>query len=90
MSELRDNTARSRHEIDIDGETVFADYRRAEGKLIINWVEAPPRLRGTGAASRLMTLVAEQARREGVKFVPACGYAAGWLRASKQYRDLVA
>jgi predicted GNAT family acetyltransferase len=90
MSELRDNTAQSRYEIDIDGETVFADYWRADGKLIINWVEAPPKLRGTGAAGRLMTLVSEQARREGVKIVPVCGYAAAWLRASKQYRDLVA
>lgn len=90
MTELRNNAAQSRYEIDVDGEVVFADYWRAEGKLIINWVEAPPKLRGTGAAGKLMTLVAELAKGEGVKIVPVCGYAAGWLRASKQYRDLVA
>ena len=90
MSELRDNTALSRFELDVDGEIVFADYWRADGKLIINWVESPPRLRGTGAAGKLMTLVSEQAKSEGVKIVPVCGYAAGWLRASKQYRELVA
>ncbi|MDP3739566.1 MAG: GNAT family N-acetyltransferase [Hyphomonadaceae bacterium] len=90
MSELRDNAAQSRYEIDVDGEIVFADYWRADGKLIINWVEAPPKLRGTGAAGKLMTLVAEQAKGEGVRIMPMCGYAAGWLRASKQYRDLIA
>ncbi len=90
MIELRDNAAQSRYEIDVDGEIVFADYWRADGKLIINWVEAPPKLRGKGAAGKLMTLVAERAKGEGLKIVPVCGYAAGWLRASKQYRDLIA
>jgi predicted GNAT family acetyltransferase len=87
---LRDNAARKRFEIAIEGHTVFADYDRQPGQLIINWVEAPRPLRGTGAAGRLMALVAEQARSERVKIVPVCGYAAGWLRASKAYRDLVA
>ncbi len=90
MSDLVDNTERSRFELEVESQTVFADYRRSEGVLTILWVEAPPGLRGTGAAGRLMTLLAEQARSEGVRVVPVCGYAAGWLRASKTYRDLVA
>jgi uncharacterized protein len=90
LSDLVDNTEKSRFELDAEGETVFANYRRSQGVITVMWVEAPPALRGTGAASRLMTLVAEQARREGTKIVPLCGYARGWLRASKTYRDLVA
>jgi uncharacterized protein len=90
MSDLVDNPDHSRFELDVDGQTVFASYRRSEGVLTILWVEAPPALRGTGAAGKLMTLVAERARSEGVRIVPVCGYAAGWLRASKTYRDLVA
>ena len=86
---LVDNTEKSRFELDVGSETVFANYRRSDGVITVMWVEAPPVLRGTGAASRLMTLVAEQARREGAKIVPVCGYARGWLRASKTYRDLV-
>ncbi len=88
--QLIDNKNRSRFELDVDGETVFANYRKSDGVITIMWVEAPPALRGTGAAGRLMTLVCEYALREGVKIVPVCGYAAGWLRASKKYRDLVA
>jgi predicted GNAT family acetyltransferase len=87
---MRDKTESHRFEMEIDGHIVFADYDRRPGQLVINWVESPKPLRGTGAAGRLMTLVAEQARSEAVKIVPICGYAAGWLRASKTYRDLVA
>jgi hypothetical protein len=88
LSDLKDNKERSRFELDVEGQTVFADYRRSDGVLTIMWVEAPPSLRGRGAAGRLMTLVAEQVRMEGARIVPVCGYAAGWLRASKAYRDL--
>ncbi len=46
---------------------VFADYRRQPGRLVITYVEAPPELRGTGAAGRLMQGVIEAARAEEVK-----------------------
>jgi predicted GNAT family acetyltransferase len=88
MSQLRDTG--SRYELDVDGQTVFANYRKADGVLTIMWVEAPPVLRGTGSAGKLMSLVAEEAKRYGWRIVPVCGYAAAWLRDSKTYRDLVA
>lgn len=90
MTGLRDNTDLGRFELDEQGHTAFADYRRQEGRLIIDYVESPPPLRGTGTAGRLMAAVAEEARLEGVKIVPICGYAATWLRRSKDYRDLLA
>ena len=90
LADLIDNTGKNRFELEVEGETVFANYRRSEGIITIMWVEAPPALRGTGAANSLMTLVAEQAQKEGARIVPLCGYAAGWLRASKAYRSLVA
>lgn len=90
MSTLRDNDARHRYEMDEQGMTCFANYERLPGRLVIEWVESPPALRGTGAAGRLMALVAEEARRNGWKITPVCGYAAAWLRGSKTYRDLVA
>lgn len=89
LGELRDNADRSRYEMDVSGKTVFANYRREGDVLTILWVEAPPVLRGTGAAGRLMTLIGEEARRQGWKITPVCGYAAAWLRGSKAYRDLV-
>jgi predicted GNAT family acetyltransferase len=90
MTDLRDNTVANRYELDVEGQTVFANYRRGEGVLTILWVEAPPALRGTGAAGRLMSLIGAEAKQQGWRIVPVCGYAAAWLRGSKQYRDLVA
>ncbi len=88
MDVLRDNTEDGRYELDIAGETVFARYRRQDGVLTILWVEAPPALRGTGAAGRLMKLIAREARARTWRIVPVCSYAAGWLRRSDDFRDL--
>ena len=89
MDTLRDNTADSQYEMDVDGETTFARYRKEDGVLTILWVEAPPALRGTGAAGRLMKLVAQEARDKKWRVVPVCGYAAAWLRRSPEFRELV-
>lgn len=89
MDTLRDNQAAGQYELDVDGETVFARYRRQDAVLTIQWVEAPPALRGSGAAGRLMKLLSAEAKAKGWRVVPVCGYAAAWLRRSPEYRDLV-
>jgi predicted GNAT family acetyltransferase len=85
---IRDNEERSRYELEIDGQIVFANYRRDGAILSILHVEAPPKLRGTGAASRLMQGIVEIARASGAKIVPLCGYAAGWLRRHSGYSTI--
>jgi len=90
MALVRDNVAAQRFEMEESGLTVFADYRRTGGRLIIDHVEAPPMLRGTGAAGRFMEALAAQARQSGEKIVPLCGYAAAWLNRHPEHRDLIA
>jgi predicted GNAT family acetyltransferase len=90
MALVRDNVAAQRFEMEEGGQIVFADYRRTGGRLIVDHVEAPPILRGTGAAGRLMEGLAAEARRSGETIVPLCGYAAAWLHRHPEYRDLVA
>lgn len=89
MPTLRDNAAARRLEMDEAGAVVWADYRRAGERLIIDHVEAPPALRGTGASGRFMDLLARKARAEGLRITPLCGYAAAWLARSPEHRDLV-
>ncbi len=84
---LRDTGAR--YEMDEQGLTSWADYRRAGDRLFIDHVEAPAPLRGTGASGRLMAAVATEARAKGLRITPICGYAAAWLRGSHEFRDLV-
>lgn len=87
MVQITDNTAAGRFEFDEAGETAFADYTREAGRLIISHVEAPPALRGTGAAGRLMEGVLDQARIEGLSVLPLCSYAAAYIRRHAPPRD---
>lgn len=87
---IKDNPDKRRFELDVDGRIVFANYRRDGSTLYIPYVEAPPSLRGTGAAGRLMQGVMEFARAEKLKVIPICGYAAYWVRRHREYHDLLA
>ncbi len=87
---VTDNAVRQRYELVVDGLTAFADYRREDGRLVIAYVEAPPRLRGTGAAGRLMQGVLDQARGDGLKVVPLCSYARAYMQRHAEYADLMA
>jgi predicted GNAT family acetyltransferase len=80
MTEVHDNPARQRFEMVEQGQTVFADYRRDGRRLIIDHVEAPISLRGTGAAGRFMEGLVAAAKAEGSTIVPICSYAVLWLR----------
>ena len=91
MSDVKDNPARGRFEMVEAGQIVFADYRRDGARLIIDHVEAPMALRGTGAAGRFMEGLVAEARRQDATLVPLCGYAAAWLRRHPELsRDVLA
>jgi predicted GNAT family acetyltransferase len=85
---VRDNRELQRFELLVDGQVVFAEYRRQPGRLVITYVEAPPSLRGGGHAGRLIQGVLEEARTEQVKVLPLCPYARAWMQRHPEYRDL--
>ncbi len=87
---VRDNTTLGRFELEEKGLTVFANYRRHGEHVVIPHVEAEPRLRGTGAAERLMAGIVELARREGFKIAPTCSYARLWFRRHREASDVLA
>ncbi len=90
MAQVLDNPEKSRFELEEQGLIAFADYRLHGERLTIPHVEAPPALRGTGAAGRLMTGVMDIVRERGLKVVPLCPYAAAFIQRHPEYRDLVA
>jgi len=87
MTDLRDTG--DRYEMDEQGQTSWADYRLSGDRLYLDHVESPPALRGTGAAGRLMAALSADVRAKGLRITPICGYAAAWLRRSKEFGDLV-
>jgi predicted GNAT family acetyltransferase len=89
MNAVVDNPGKGRFELEEQGLVAFADYRLEGGRLVIPHVEAPPALRGTGTAGRLMTGLLEEARSRGLKVVPLCPYADAFIRRHPEYQDLV-
>lgn len=87
---VRNNTALSRYELDVDDETAFANYRLAPGKVIITHTETPRALRGRGIASRLVNGVLEQIRADGLKIVAGCGFVVDYLEKHPEFSDVAA
>jgi predicted GNAT family acetyltransferase len=85
---VTDNPARHRFELAVEGQVAFAVYHREPGLWTITYVESPVALRGTGVAGQLMQGVLEQARAEGVKVAPVCGYAVAYMKRHPEYADV--
>ena len=87
---VRNNTALSRYELDVDGATAFANYRLAPGTVIITHTETPYALRGRGIASKLVQGALEQTRAEGLKVVAGCGFVVDYLGKHPEFADVTA
>jgi predicted GNAT family acetyltransferase len=88
MPVVRDNTALSRFELDVEGAVAFANYRRAPGTVIITHTETPRALRGRGIASELVRGALELIRADGSKVAAGCGFVVDYLRRHPEFSDL--
>jgi predicted GNAT family acetyltransferase len=89
MTEVRDNKAQNRFELDVEGAMAFANYRLALSTVIITHTETPRALRGRGVASELVQGALELIRADGSKVVAGCGFVVDYLRKHPEYADLV-
>ena len=88
MSEVRDNTARRRFELDLDGHTAFSTYRREGSLLTILHTEVPKELNGRGIGSALARGLLDIARAQGLKVKPLCPFVASYMDKHPEYADL--
>jgi predicted GNAT family acetyltransferase len=86
--DVHDNPSRQRFELDLDGHTAFATYRRADGVLTILHTEVPKELNGRGIGSKLVRGVLDIARGEGLKVKPLCPFVASYMDKHAEYGDL--
>lgn len=87
---FKDNVEEGRFEYHIGDLMAYATYSLNGAVLSIHYVEAPPALRGTGAAGNLMQKIMETARARQYKVIPICSYAAAWIRRNAEFQDLLA
>ena len=75
-----DNSALSRFELPIDGQTAFLDYQRTPDSLRLVHTEVPEALRGRGYGETLVKEAIARGRAEGLRIVAVCPFVRAYLR----------
>ena len=89
MGEVSDNESESRFELEAEGETAFAVYRR-QGRLItFTHTVVPEALEGQGIGKRLVAGALSQVRGDGMKVVPACSFVRYYIDTHPEEQDLL-
>jgi uncharacterized protein len=87
---VRDNPARSRYELAIEGSVAFIDYQRVGRLRVLRHAEVPPVLRGRGVAATLTAGALDLVREQGGRIEARCSYVADFIARNAQYQDLLA
>lgn len=89
MSDVSNNEAESRFELEIDGHLAAAYYRLAPGVVTFTHTEVPSSLSGQGVGSRLAKGALEQVRAKGLKVVAQCPFIAAYIDKHPEFQDLL-
>lgn len=89
MSDVRNNTAESRFELDVDGHTAAAYYDFSPGVITFTHTEVPEALSGRGVGSQLAKGALDSVRAQKLKVVAKCPFIAGYITKHPEYQDLV-
>jgi len=90
MSEVRNNAALNRFELDVDGGVAVAYYRAAPGRITVTHTEVPSAVRGRGVGSTLVKGALELARAQGLKVASRCPFVSAYLGKHPEFSDLLA
>ena len=85
------DAASNRYELRLGGRLVgTADYVRRDDSVLLSHVGVDPKYRRRGYGSRLVARALDDIRARGLSVVPACPFAAWYLRQHPEYGDLLA
>jgi predicted GNAT family acetyltransferase len=90
VSEVRDNEAKHRFELEVGGITAFSEYARKPGVVTFIHTEVPEALAGKGVGSKLARGALDLVRARGEKVVAKCPFIAAFLKKHPEYQDLLA
>ena len=89
MSEVRNNEAARRFEIDIDGHTGFLRYANAGGRLELIHTEVPAELGGRGVGGMLAKAALDYAQQARVRVTATCPFVRKYLERHPEYAALL-
>jgi len=92
MSTIDHDSRAQRFTTEVDGERAVLDYTLSDGVMTITHTRVPPAIGGRGIAAELMSAALSAARVAGWTVIPACSYAAAYLRrrpddAERQHKE---
>jgi len=89
---VRHHEAERRYEAVVEGRAAECVYEPGgdPGVRVFTHTFVPGELRGRGVAEALVRVALDDARRQRLRIVAACGYVAAFIRRHPGYRDLVA
>ncbi|MET1111313.1 MAG: GNAT family N-acetyltransferase [Allosphingosinicella sp.] len=90
MSEVRNNEAAHRYELEVEGQLALAAYRLRDGRITFTHTEVPTALEGRGVGSKLVKAALDDARAQGLKVVPACPFVKHYIDEHPEVQDLLA
>ena len=89
-SQVTNNEAESRYELEVEGKTALAAYRLKNGRISFTHTEVPEALEGQGVGTRLVAGALEQVRGQGLKVVPLCSFVRHYIETHEEAQDLLA
>lgn len=90
MSEVRNNTASSRYELEVEGALAVANYERQPDRLVFTHTVVPDEISGRGVASKLIRGALDAVRAQRLQIVPQCPFVADFVKKHPEYQDLLA
>lgn len=88
-ADVRDNTARHRFELEVDGHVAKAHYTLAPGVITFTHTEVPKELGGRGIGTKLAQGALSAVRARGLKVVPQCPFIAAFMRKNPTFDDIL-
>lgn len=86
---VRDNAARGRFELEVDGHVAVAVYELAGNVITFVHTVVPDALAGKGVGSKLARGALDQVRARGLRVVAQCPFIAAFIRKNGEYQDLL-
>ncbi len=90
QSQVRDNQAEQRYELDVPGGVAIAAYERRGEAIAFTHTEVPAGAEGQGGASRLIRGALADVRARDLKVVPLCSFVAAYIDRHPEDQDLLA
>lgn len=87
---VKNNHAKNRFEVSLNGEVAVVEYRREGGRIVFTHTEVPDSMEGKGVARALVITALDFARSEKLEVAPECSFVAGYIKRHPEYLDIVA